>query len=387
MNLHTSLLGLGALLLTAGVAQAQAGASEDFENGNPNNWQIDFNGTFNGFAITATPGVVAPGGNPGNRLEFSALTEQLPGPWFLNSQNNPDFSGNLRAAGVDGISIDMNYTTVNPSPFGNVFCAMIADDMGTADVADDIFAWKFDFAYAFNGFGPVLPQDVWHTLTWDMDTQSSTLPAGWNLADIGNTFTGDVDAAWDALVQDVDYVAFSNGAPWGGNNFGDVDIRFDNILLTTGEIGTAFCFGDGSGIACPCGNNGAPGNGCGNGVNAGGARLSAVGLPSVSNSSVTLTAVDALPGVTGVFFQGNSQVNGGNGQLFSSDGLLCTTGNILRLETVSCDVNGTAVSSIDLGATAGNPSQIYQFWYRDQNSSPCGQLSNTTNALEIVWQP
>ena len=165
-------------------------------------------------------------------------------------------------------------------------------------------------------------------------------------------FAGDVDAAWNAIVQDVDYVAFSNGAPWGGNGFGDIALRVDNILLTTGEIGTAFCFGDGTGTLCPCGNSGAPGNGCGNGVNAGGSRLSAMGLPSVGSSSVTLTAADALPGVSGVFFQGNMQVNGGSGQLFSSDGLLCTSGGILRLQTVSCDANGSATSTVDLGATA-----------------------------------
>jgi len=386
MNFNTTLLGLGALLLTAGAAQA--GVSEDFENGNPNNWQIDWNATFNGFAITANAGTVTAAGNPGNALSFLNVTEQLPGPWFLNSQGNPDFSGNLRAQGVDGISIDMNFTSLGSSPFGNVFCAMIADDMGTADVADDIFAWKYDFAYAYNGFGPgQLPPGTWNTLTWDLDTQSATLPAGWNLADIGNTFAGDVNAAWDALVQDVDYVAFSNGAPWGGNGFGTIDLLIDNIALTTGEIGTAFCFGDGTGTLCPCGNAGSAGNGCGNGVNAGGARLSAQGTPSVSGSSVVLTATDALPGVTGVFFQGNSMVNGGAGQLFSSDGLLCTSGNILRLQTVSCDANGSAVSSIDLGLTANNPSQVYQYWYRDPSLSPCGQLSNTTNALEIVWQP
>lgn len=384
MKLNTTILGLGALLLTAGAAQA--GVSEDFENGNPNVWQSDFNGTFNGFPISAIPGTVVTGGNPGSALSFTGLTGQI-GPWYISSENNPDFSGNMRGIGVDGIAIDMNFTSNGSSPFGAVFVAMIADDMGTAEVSDDIFCWKYDFAYAFNGFGPgQLPAGAWNSLTWDLDTSSTTLPAGWTLNNIGNTFVGDVDAAWNALVQDVDYVAFSNGAPWGGFPLGDVDLLVDNIALTTGDIGTSFCFCDGNGTMALCGNAGATGAGCANGgAGSTGAVLSAQGLPSVSGSTVVLTAVDVLPSVSGIFFQGN--VNGGNGMLFASDGLLCTSGGILRLQTVPSDATGTAVSSVDLGATAANASHVYQYWYRDPMSSPCGQLSNTTNAVEIVWQP
>jgi hypothetical protein len=201
-----------ASLLLAGTASAQI--VEDFESGNPDSWQIDFNGTINGFPISAITGTVGGGGNPGNAIGFNAVSEQI-GPWFFNSPASSNFSGDLRAKGVTGIACDMNFTTVASSPFGSVFVAMIADDNGTPEVLDDLFCWYYDFSYAYNGFGPgQLPSGTWNHCTWNLDTSSTTLPAGWTINNIAGNFAGDPDTAWNALVTDVDYVAFANGAPW-----------------------------------------------------------------------------------------------------------------------------------------------------------------------------
>ncbi|MCB9913989.1 MAG: hypothetical protein H6828_02430 [Planctomycetes bacterium] len=361
MNLRKTTLGFASLLLLAGAAQAQI--VEDFETGNPDSWQIDFNGTFNGFPITATTGTVVPG-NPGNGLFFANVTEQI-GPWFLNSPSSAAFSGDLRAKGVDGITCDMMFNPTASSPFGSVFVAMIGSDMGTPEITDDVLCWKYDFAYAYLGFGPgQLPANAWNHCTWALDTQSATLPAGWTLNTINNSFIGDLDAAWNVLVQNVSYVAFANGAPWGGNNFGAADYTFDNITLTGATVGTPFCFCDGSGTTSPCGNPGAAGNGCANGSNANGANLAVSGSSSIAQGNLVLNVTGATPGQPGLFFQGVNAVNAGLGNTFG-DGLRCAGGSVVRLQIASANGSGAVNSTVNvsaIGGVAAGDTRYYQFW-------------------------
>lgn len=386
MNLKHLSLGLATVALTASFASAQI--VEDFESGNPDNWKIDFDGTVNGFPISSTPGTVGGGGNPGSAIGFTNLQAQIAG-WFFNSQNSTDFSGDLRAKGVDGITVDMNFTPNQTSPFGSVLVVMIADDMGTPEVTDDLFCWYYDFAYAYNGFGPgQLPSGTWNHLTWSLDTSSPTLPAGWTLNTINNSFAGDVDAAWNALVQDVDYVAFSNGAPWGGVVLDNVDILFDNITLTGASNGIPYCFCDGSGAQAPCANGGAAGNGCANSQFSAGANLSSSGTASATSSSLVLSVSGVPANQPGLLFQGDVANNGGMGVPFG-DGLRCAGGTVIRLETVFADASGNATSTIDIAAKGGvsaGDTRYYQHWYRDPSGSPCGSAFNTSNGLEMTWQ-
>src|SRR6185503_5483435 len=67
--------------------------------------------------------------------------------------------------------------------------------------------------------------------------------------------------------------------------------------------GLGYCFGDGFGTPCPCGNSGGNGRGCANSIFPAGAVLSASGSASVSADTVVLSASSMTGGIC-VFFQG-----------------------------------------------------------------------------------
>jgi hypothetical protein len=156
-----------------------------------------------------------------------------------------------------------------------------------------------------------------------------------------------------------------------------------------GTTGTAFCFGDGSGTACPCGNAGAAGHGCANGSFGTGSQLSGSGNPSVGSDTVVLQATSAPANLTGLFFQGDVQTNGGMGAVFG-DGLRCAGQGVIRLQVKPSDGAGQTLSSVSIsaaGSVSAGDTKTYQYWYRDPNGSPCGTFFNLSNGLQITWTP
>lgn len=151
-----------------------------------------------------------------------------------------------------------------------------------------------------------------------------------------------------------------------------------------------FCFGDGSGTACPCANNSAPGvrDGCLNSLGTGG-RLRSTGTSSLSADTVVLLG-SQMPSSSALYFQGTLEQSGGAGVAFG-DGLRCATGAILRLGT---KMNAGGVSQYP---GAGDPtvsvkglisvpgSRTYQVWYRNAASFCTVSVFNLTNGLIAVW--
>jgi len=151
---------------------------------------------------------------------------------------------------------------------------------------------------------------------------------------------------------------------------------------------STFCFGDGSGTACPCSNPGGAGEGCANSTGSG-AALGGDGSTSVLAADLTLVATGAIVGQAGLFFQGNGALNGGDGITFG-DGLRCAGAGVTRLEVRVPDASGAAATTVDLGAAGGvvaGDVRYYQFWYRDPVGSPCGDGFNTSNGVEVLWLP
>jgi hypothetical protein len=151
--------------------------------------------------------------------------------------------------------------------------------------------------------------------------------------------------------------------------------------------GAGYCFGDGSGGTCPCGNVGGAGNGCASSINASGGNLAATGLATIGADTVVLQG-SGLPNSTCLYFQGTTQISPAFG-----DGLRCAGGTIIRLGT---KVNVAGASQYPVGAdlavsvrgavTTPGVTRYYQVWYR--NSAPfCTTATfNLTNGYSIVWQ-
>ena len=168
------------------------------------------------------------------------------------------------------------------------------------------------------------------------------------------------------------------------------DFRISSLVCASSL--TAYCFGDGSGTACPCANTGGPGAGCANSTGSGG-TLSGTGTASVAGDSVVITTSGTPGTATVVFFQGVNQDNGGAGiALF--DGLRCTSGTIVRLG-VKASVGGSAsypqagdqsISVRGLIPAAG-ATRYYQAQYRDNSAFCTTATSNFTNGLSIQWAP
>lgn len=236
--------------------------------------------------------------------------------------------------------------------------------------ADDYDIQAGTFRYS-QGTHRILPQEVHVTLASSVDRESwpaisSTQSGSDGTPSIARRFA----AAW--LDEDVP-----------GTGDGDIEGALYNSVC---PAGLALCFGDGSGTACPCGNNGTTGRGCRNSTGFGG-RLSGTGSNVIGGASLHLVATGLPVGQPGLFFQGTAFVNSGSGSLFG-DGLRCCGSNVVRLQ-VSSNTGGTATSTVDIvsigGVQAGDV-RCYQYWYRDPTGGPCGAHFNLTNAYEVDWR-
>jgi len=154
---------------------------------------------------------------------------------------------------------------------------------------------------------------------------------------------------------------------------------------------TPFCFGDGSGVACPCGNAGAAGAGCANSVNPLGALLSSSGNASVSNDTFVLLG-GGMPNSSALYFQGTTQQNGGAGVAFG-DGLRCAAGSVVRLGTavnaagVSQYPNASSTTPISIkGVVPAGSTRTYQVWYRNSATYCTASTFNLSNGLLVAWQ-
>ena len=173
---------------------------------------------------------------------------------------------------------------------------------------------------------------------------------------------------------------------------------FDNVRLER-VAGSAFCAGDGTGAACPCGSTGAAGPGCPNtNPNGNGARLVGHGSAEFANDSFGFTIDHGAYSKPGILIQGGAALNypNGNPDVPNASGLFCVNPT-LRGHVFFTDGSGVAsvmdfqgqpfgVTAQPLGSTT-----YYQYWFRDPGN-PCqnapatgGSGFNFSNAWRVDW--
>jgi hypothetical protein len=162
------------------------------------------------------------------------------------------------------------------------------------------------------------------------------------------------------------------------------------LVFGGGPVST-YCFGDGSGTACPCGNSGTSGNGCANSVNPAGAHLGTLGSPSVANDTLLLVG-SGMPDSSVLYFQGTLQSGAGSGVVFG-DGLRCVAGTVVRLGTKT-NAGGSSVypsggdQSVSVrGLVSAGDVRNYQVWYRNAANFCTISTFNLSNGVQVSWQP
>ncbi len=330
------------------------------------------------------------------------------------------------APGTDGVFSNWNVFSLILNSFGQICCQGILEG-GTTTTANDTGVWAgtpgaltlvLREGDIVPGTGGSIAGGLSGTSIYFND-QGQVL---FNVSLTGGTITGTSLWAWDAanglypVVLPGDQIeltpgVFGTASGFGGVQFNNCDGAAMNFghdgtiglrigLLAGGSVqmvghllnvasGTPYCFGDGSGTACPCGNAGAAGNGCASSVNASGGNLAGVGIASISSDSLTLHGT-GLVNTSGLYFQGTTQQSGGAGATFG-DGLRCAAGSVIRLGTKVATggasqypLMGDASISVK-GAVTTPGTRTYQLWYRNAGPFCTPSTFNLTNGVNVAW--
>lgn len=144
-----------------------------------------------------------------------------------------------------------------------------------------------------------------------------------------------------------------------------------------------------NGGGCPCGNDGAPGHGCGNSFDPSGAELDGSGGTSIASDSAILSAA-SMPNASALFFQADALAP--SAAAFG-DGVLCVQGTLVRLAAkpvaggaVLYPASGDAPISVRGNVTAPGV-RWYTTYYRNAAAFCTPATYNATNSLSIVWAP
>jgi Tol biopolymer transport system component len=173
---------------------------------------------------------------------------------------------------------------------------------------------------------------------------------------------------------------------------GDTNARSDIFLRDRRPSFTVFCAGDGLDLAhttpCPCGNNGAPGHGCANSVEAAGGQLHAVG--ATHTDDLRLVGSGMPPTSSCIYLQGDALDDATFG-----DGVRCAGGNLIRLRMTTNVAGASTMPDPSDTFTLSSRGSVmpfsgerrwYQAYYRNSAAAFCTpETFNVTNGVVVDW--
>lgn len=322
------------LLLLSPLASAQSLVETFTGSSNVGGWTWD--------SCDSLPGG---GGNPGSYLRQNCLDTFACQP-HTTDPSSP-FCGDWRGRGVRYFGIDLITQHTN-FPFERELHLILSD--GSRSI--------------FLGHGELngIPQvgGGWKSLDFVIDSQSATLPEGWEVL-VGS---GNDDQDWSQVIGNVTEVRLFYGNPLDFFVFDQWHTGLDNVRLGEG-LGGVYCHsttnstGDEAGLVAS-GSNLAPEN------------------------LLFLTAHRLPHQQFGYFVASQTQgfVQGPGG----SQGNLCLSGQIVRFakQVGSSGEEGLISIQVDLTSPPVNAGETWNFqgWFRDQSPGP---TSNFTEAVSVTF--
>lgn len=315
----------------------------------------------------------------GAELFKLTASDGLPADGFGGSV---DFDGDLAvigASGCDDLGQQSGAAYVFSVSTGNELAKLLPQDGSGLDFFGQTVAIQGDriavAAPEEDGFG--LGQDIGAVYLFDaadFGERAKLIPAGISTLNLLGT---SLDIQGDFVIAGArldDEIAVNAGAAY--------------VFSADSELQAAsFC----GGISCPCGNDSNIG-GCRNSTGNGG-QLIAAGTGSLACDDAVVTARRIPMGAFGLMFMGGA--NQSPNPL--GDGLLCLSGGLYRFPVQTTGTGGRIVKGPGLAAeacstfgaagciTAGS-TWMFQAWVRDA-AGPCGNGSNTTNAVALTFTP
>ncbi len=340
-------------------------------------------------------------GSPGGDSVPQGIEIGLDGNVYIvdSPSSGPNGKGAYRLVdlNMDGDALDPGERTAffippfTATPF--YWCLELGNDgwFYIADTGNDV-VWRFR---DLNMDGDA--QDPGESFAW------WTVGGTSNIWDLAAAADGSIYASDSMPVQRIWRLLDANGdGVIGAGEFTAVyDETFSPTTIGNGRgidiareasVGTAFCFGDGSGTACPCANESAPGNnaGCLHSLGMGG-KLLTTGSASIANDTLALVGTQ-MPNSSALYFQGTAQQSGGAGIVFG-DGLRCVGGTVIRLGT-KFNVAGGSVyptagdASVSVrGLDSASDTRVYQAWFRNAASFCTAGTFNLSNGISLTWAP
>lgn len=174
--------------------------------------------------------IVPTDGHPGAYLRSDPLDAAVP-HLILQESLGPQFLGNYRFKGVTSAGLDVQLFRADFGADQRPVTLVLGSDMGTPDDPSD------DCEAAEVGPKNVpRPNTGWKTFDFKVPSASTALPQGWQL--VGACAGLTPDAAWNAVIQNVQHVRFDFGEPGFFYFFQVWAIGWDNPRITLRDNGT-----------------------------------------------------------------------------------------------------------------------------------------------------
>jgi hypothetical protein len=180
-----------------------------------------------GWTYGITPTYPTTGGNPGKYQRTQNIDTFAPQP--RTGASGTIFTGNYREANVTSVGIDLATFAVDFSAAGRPLTVILVSNNGTPTNSNDDWG-----AYKIGSTNVPIPGQGWLSYNFEIPSQSTTLPEGWDYIQFGAGSPPNPD--WNNVITNVSQLRYFYGDPKLFFIFQNWTVGLDNARITTEPV-------------------------------------------------------------------------------------------------------------------------------------------------------